>query len=83
MLIRSLPIRRDLTSKLHAGSTAYGNNVRIDGAVSTQSYQTGCRRDFPTLDSIEAVNVATNSFEAANRCRHWRIGIGNNEERHQ
>jgi hypothetical protein len=47
-----------------SGNTTYGNSTRIDGAEVTQSFQVDVVAMLPTLDSIETVNVATNSFEA-------------------
>jgi hypothetical protein len=45
------------------GTTSWGNNTRIDGTSST-NYNGTYPMYTPALDSIETVNVVTNSFDA-------------------
>ena len=45
------------------GTTGWGNNTRIDGTSST-NYNGTYPMYTPALDSIETVNVVTNSFDA-------------------
>ncbi len=46
------------------GSSAQSNNTRIDGASSTNIWRPDAVAYVPALESIETVNVVTNSFDA-------------------
>jgi len=46
------------------GSPSNGNNTRIDGAVSSNTYDSTLVAYLPTLDSIASIDVVTNSFAA-------------------
>ena len=54
---------RALASNVNGAPTA-GNNVRIDGASSQQTWLPHITAYVPSLEAIETVNVVTNSFTA-------------------
>jgi hypothetical protein len=54
---------RALTFAVNGGDH-WQNNTRIDGASVSSTYMTDFAALNPTLESIDTVNVATNSFEA-------------------
>ncbi len=54
---------RALQTNVNGAPTA-GTNVRIDGAVSQQTWLPHIAAYVPSIEAIETVNVATNSFNA-------------------
>ncbi|MGH9719734.1 MAG: carboxypeptidase regulatory-like domain-containing protein [Bryobacteraceae bacterium] len=54
---------RALTTNVN-GTARNSNNTRIDGAVSTFTWLPHHALYIPPLESIEAVNIATNNFDA-------------------
>jgi len=46
------------------GSSRFGNNMRIDGVTSNGVFLPHLTTYVPALEAIEAVNIATNSFDA-------------------
>ena len=46
------------------GATAYGNNTKVDGASDIYPWQPQNVMQIPPAESVEAVSVVTNSFDA-------------------
>src|SRR5262245_42191534 len=65
------------------GGDPYQNSTRIDGASTLNVWLPDIVAIVPTLESIETVNVLTNSNGRRDRIHRWRRDLRSDEERHE